>query len=84
MEKIPWTRLMTTDVIWAWAGTRLGPAAQRVLQQRGELGVAERDVRAAVGVCVDDVTQRGQALVDVLCLLQPRTRGLGAPHALAA
>ena len=62
----------------------LGLAAQGVLQELGELGVAEGDVVLLGGQGRHDVPQSAQALVDVLGLLQPVPRRLALPHPLAA
>ena len=60
---------------------RLAVARQAGLQQEGELGVAVRHVRRALGQRDKDVGQRRQRLVDGLRLLEPLPRRvrLGQP-----
>ena len=63
----------------------LGLAAEGVLEQLGELGVAEGNVLGiARGQCGHDVPQSGEAAVDVLGLLQPLPCRLALAHPLAA
>ena len=62
----------------------LGLAAQGVLQELGELGVAEGDVVLLGSQGRHHIPQRAQALVDVLGLLQPVSCRLALPHPLTA
>jgi len=76
-----------THHLWGYVDEHhgLGLAAEGVLQQLCQLGVAEGHV-----LCValrqrgHDVAQRAQAPVDVLCLLQPVPSRLTPAHPLAA
>ena len=63
----------------------LGLAAERVLQQLRQLGVAEGHVLCvALRQCRHHVPQRAQAPIDVLCLLQALSCGLTPPYPFAA
>lgn len=62
----------------------LAVPAERVLQQVGELGVAEGHVALAGAQSRDDVPQRRQRLVDVLRLPQAAALRPGLAHALRA
>lgn len=52
-----------------------GHTSERRLQEVRQLRVAEWDVGRLLAQGVDDVPQAGEALVDVLRLLQPRAGG---------
>lgn len=60
----------------------LAVAAERVLQQVGQLGVAEGHVALPGAQSIDDVPQRREGLVDVLCLTEPAALRTRPPHTL--
>lgn len=63
---------------------RLGVLLQRVLQQVRQHRVAVRDVLVLVGARRDDVAERRERVVDLLCLLERLARNAGARDALGA
>ena len=65
-------------------GHGFGLAAQGVLQELSELGVAEGDVVLLGGQGGHHITQCAQALVDVLGLLQPVPSRFALAHPLTA
>lgn len=80
-------RLVVVVIGWTDVGhhDRLGVAAQRVLEETGELGVAVRNVRAlAVYQGRYDVAQSGEREIDLGCLLQSNACGSRLGLTLAA
>mmetsp|Transcript_15755 Transcript_15755/g.61539 ORF Transcript_15755/g.61539 Transcript_15755/m.61539 type:complete len:686 (-) Transcript_15755:107-2164(-) len=63
---------------------RLAVSTQAVLEQERQLAVPVRNVRVLVGQGGDDVAEAGEALVDVLGLLEPVASALALLETLAA
>ena len=72
-------RLVGAGLLWRDIDEheRLGASSESLLKQESELGVAERHVALLGREGHDDIAEVRQILVDVLCLGQAITSGIG-------